>query len=33
MTDMFLGRGRFWEGVDWKRTKAYAVAWGKSILT
>jgi predicted AlkP superfamily phosphohydrolase/phosphomutase len=29
MTDMFLGRGRFWEGVDWKRTKAYAVGLGQ----
>jgi predicted AlkP superfamily phosphohydrolase/phosphomutase len=29
MTDMFLGRGKFWEGVDWKRTKAYAVGLGQ----
>ncbi len=29
MTDMFLGRGKFWEGVDWKRTRAYAVGLGQ----
>ena len=29
MADMFLGRGRAFEGVDWSRTKAYAVGLGQ----
>ncbi len=28
LADLF-GRGKFWEGVDWKRTKAYAVGLGQ----
>ncbi len=28
LADLF-GRGRFWEGVDWSRTKAYAVGLGQ----
>src|SRR6185436_16150779 len=29
MANMFLGRGRAFEGVDWSRTKAYAVGLGQ----
>jgi predicted AlkP superfamily phosphohydrolase/phosphomutase len=29
MTDMFLGRGKYFEGVDWSQTKAYAVGLGQ----
>jgi predicted AlkP superfamily phosphohydrolase/phosphomutase len=29
MADMFLGRGKFFEGVDWSKTKAYAVGLGQ----
>ena len=28
LADLF-GRGKFWEGVDWNRTKAYAVGLGQ----
>jgi predicted AlkP superfamily phosphohydrolase/phosphomutase len=28
LADLF-GRGRFWEGVDWKRTRAYALGLGQ----
>ena len=28
LADLF-GRGRFWEGVDWSRTRAYAVGLGQ----
>jgi len=27
--DQLAGRGRFWEGVDWSRTRAYAVGLGQ----
>jgi predicted AlkP superfamily phosphohydrolase/phosphomutase len=27
--DDLFGRGRFWEGVDWKRTRAYALGLGQ----
>ncbi|HVQ27950.1 MAG TPA: alkaline phosphatase family protein, partial [Vicinamibacteria bacterium] len=29
MANMFLGRGRAFEGVDWSKTKAYAVGLGQ----
>jgi predicted AlkP superfamily phosphohydrolase/phosphomutase len=29
MNDMFLGRGKFFQGVDWSRTRAYAVGLGQ----
>src|SRR5262245_1664245 len=29
MNDMFLGRGKFFQGVDWGKTRAYAVGLGQ----
>jgi predicted AlkP superfamily phosphohydrolase/phosphomutase len=29
LNELFVGRGRFWEGVDWSRTRAYAVGLGQ----
>jgi predicted AlkP superfamily phosphohydrolase/phosphomutase len=32
LDDLFMGRGQFWENVDWSKTRAYAMGLGQIYL-